>query len=232
MGAATGEKFNLINGAFNYPKPRRFPLGKATKIKKKYLSNEEVARLLRGKVVVEEKMDGKMVRFRAERFLVFAEDLKRVHSIYYKLPGRYAIFDVFDSQRGVFLYYDAVRELGNDMRKGVLTVNDVNGADIAPILFFPVPLVAIGLFGIEDMPKLISLSAYAIDHETKKPDFIEGIVVKPWRDLFPEEFLTGKLIREEFTGRIKKHYLNLPIRSNIIDPNTPVAYAIQKTDQK
>lgn len=232
MGAATGEKFSLINGAFKYPKPKRFPLGKATIRKKKYLTDDEVARLLRGKVVVEEKMDGKMVRFRAERFLVFAEDLKHVHSIYYKLPGRYAIFDVFDSQRGVFLYYDTVRELGNDMRKGVLRVNDVNGADIAPILFFPVPLVAIGLFGIEDMPKLIGLSAYAIDHDTKKPDFMEGIVVKPCRDLFPEEFLTGKLIREEFASGIKKHYLNLPFRSNIINPNMPVAYAIQKTDQK
>lgn len=208
----------IVQWVQNYPKPKRFPLGPKKIKSKDYLNSDEMARLLRGKVAVEEKMDGTTICVCADKFLVFAEDLKIVHSIYYRLPGRYAVFDIFDTKRGLFLYYDAVRDLANDMRRGVLKT-----ANIAPILFFPVPLVAIDHFELNAIPDLIGLSAYARDHKTGERAFMEGIVVKPHRDLFPEEFLTGKLVRKEFTKGIHTSYLRLQRWLNAVDPtNTEV----------
>ena len=91
-----------------YFKPRRFPLnGKPLPEERanRHLNQEDSRYLLSGKVIVEEKMDGSPVSFIAGgRYRIFAEDLKMRHSLYYRVPGRYAIFDIFDYNRNVFVF--------------------------------------------------------------------------------------------------------------------------------
>jgi len=204
----------------NHPKPKRFPIGKKIP-KRNVLKAKEVERLLRGRVVVEEKMDGRTILFVAENFTVFAEDMRRQHSIHYRVPGRYGVFDVFDAKRGVFLFPDEKEQIALDMRAGKLKVEGESG-NVSPILFFPVPRIETGVLTLEELPALIGTSAYALDKETKLSAPMEGIVVKPDRDLFPEEFLTGKIVRSEFSDGIEINYLRLPTELNAIDPSVEV----------
>ncbi|MEM2908975.1 MAG: RNA ligase family protein [Candidatus Bilamarchaeaceae archaeon] len=199
-----------------YQKPKRFPL-KGCKVIKNTLKEDEVKKLLSGKVVVEEKMDGKPVSFETSEYIIFAEDMKKQHSIFYVLPGRYAIFDIYDKKRRVFVFSDEKLELSNAFREGKLQVDG-----ISPALFFPVPVIATGILRMEDLPKLIGLSAYACIKKTREKTLMEGIVVKPYRDLFPKEFLSGKLVRTEFEKGIRTHYLRMHPQYNIIDPSVRV----------
>jgi hypothetical protein len=203
------------NPSLKYPRTLRLPLVNIEG--KRVLGESETEKLFRGKVVVEEKMDGRTADFTAERYHIFAEDLRRQHSIFYKLPGRYAVFDVFDYQRGLFVIADEKLEIARDLRSGKLRVKDVD-----PILFFPIPRIATGNFTMEQIPPLVGISAYAYDKAKKQPACMEGVVVKPCRDLFEEEFVTGKLIRTEFREGIEVHYLNQPYRPNAINPKVQV----------
>jgi len=209
-----------------HQKPKRFPIGKKIP-KRNVLTEKEVKRLLRGKVVIEEKMDGRTIAFDAENFKIFAEDLKRQHSIRYRAPGRYAVFDVFDANRGVFLFPEEKEQIALDMRTGKLRVGE-NSGNVSPIMFFPVPRIETGTFTMEELPALIGTSAYALDEKTGEPALMEGIVVKQFRDLFPEEFLAGKIVRSEFADGIEVNYLRLPAKLNAIDPTVEVVLRLSR----
>ena len=84
---------------------------------------------------------------------------------------------------------------------------------------------------MEELPALIRTSAYALDKKTKQPALMEGIVVKPDRDLFPEEFLTGKIVRSEFSDGIEINYLRLPTEFNAIDPSVEVVLRLNGNRQ-
>lgn len=205
-----------------YPKPRRF-MRPGTEIPperaQRYLNREDARYLMRGRVLVEEKMDGSPVDFfAANRYIIFAEDLRRKHSIFYRVPGRYAVFDIFDINRGVFVFSEEKADLSRDIRKGLLRVEGVPAEN-----FFPVAVVARGVFPNPfELAPLMGISGYAIDEKTGKNTHMEGIVIKPDRDLCPEEQVRGKIVRQEFEDGIEEHYLRMPEVRNIIDPRLDV----------
>jgi len=203
-----------------YLKPQRIPLGNS-KNRKNMLNPEQVHLLLRGKVAIEEKMDGKPKPFETENHVIFTEDMKKQHSIFYVLPGRYAVFDIYDKKRGVFVFPEEKVELAKALRQGKIKVN----ADSS--LFFPVPEIGRGKIDVHELPELLGISAYAFDRGTREKAYMEGIVVKPDRDMFPEEFLAGKLVREEFEEGIKTHHIRMPARYNIINPSLEVILSLQ-----
>jgi hypothetical protein len=195
-----------------YPKIRYLPINHPKCREDKIMSVEEAKKLLSQRVIVEEKMDGKTSMHKADKFLIFAEDLKYVHSIHYYVPARFAIFDVFDYSRTLFLCREHKKEVFEDIRKGILKVGEYSPYD-----FFLVELISEGKFKLEDLPRLIGISHYAYDPETKQKTYMEGIVVKPNRDLFLVElkYYAGKIVRDL---KISKNYLKKKLELNIIDP--------------
>lgn len=211
----------LLNGAVDYFKPKRFtrhgmriPPERAHR----HLSESDARYLLKGRVLVEEKMDGTPAAFLAGgTHIIFAEDLRRRHSVFYRIPARYCIFDIFDIRRGVFVFSEEKAELSMAVRDGKLKVEGASGAD-----FFPVASLGAGVFTLAELVLMAeAISAYA-KGEKGEPANMEGIVVKPDRDLYPEEQLRGKIVRPEFDADIDEHYLRLPEVRNIIDPSTPL----------
>jgi len=164
-------------------------------------------------VVVQEKFDGKPIAFRSKdrRFVIFAEDLLKRHSIPYWVPARYAVFDIYDI-RGVFLEDDDMRKVVKDIREGKLPIEGARPWD-----FFAVPWIEKGFIDIKELPYLILPSYY-----TQNSEKMEGIVVKPLRELFEIEQLRGKLVRKEFEEGIREHHLRQPTLYNIIDPSKPI----------
>jgi len=201
---------------FRYPKPLRFDIGKHVG-KKRYMSKADENYLLSGRVIVEEKMDGKETTFRNREFIFCAEDLKVRHSIAYHIPARYTVFDIFSLVRGLFL---CAQEKA-DVTRFYMRNRNLLPRPLAQGGIFPIRQLALGVFGINDLPALISISAYAVNSKTKDPDFMEGIVVKPDRELLYEEHLSGKIVRKEFLDGVRTHYLRMRRELNQIDPLLP-----------
>jgi len=180
----------------------------------KYMDQEQMYLLLSNKVFVEEKMDGKTTQFENSDFVIFAEDLKQTHSIRYRIPGRYALFDVYDKKDDVYLPRDAKEEVFKDIRHGLVHIEGARWDS-----FFLVDLLANGVYGVGDLFGLIGISRYAVDGNGKAgKEYMEGIVVKRDFGQEPTNVLSGKIVRCEFTGGIDENYLRLPYKANIIDP--------------
>ena len=201
----------------SYPDIKRLPIGKRTN-GKKYLSQEDAKYLLDGRVLVEEKMDGKPVVFYSKKYQIWAEDLKVKHSVYYEVPGRYVIFDIMDLRKGVLVDRSRKEEIVMNLREEAPEVFANNNS-----LFFIVPLVGRGEFELIELPKLIGLSAYALDKDTGEKTFMEGIVIKQDRELFLfEDVISGKVVRKEFEDGIEENYWKKPLEMNIIDPKISI----------
>lgn len=180
----------------------------------KYMGQEQMCLLLSGEVLVEEKMDGKTEHFENSDFVVFAEDLKQTHSIRYRIPARYAIFDIYDKEEGVYLPRDAKEDAYRDIKSGRTRLEGMEWGS-----FFLVDLLAKGIYGVGDLFGIIGISRYAVDERGKAGgEYMEGIVVKRNFPQEPQDALSGKIVRCEFTGGIGENYLRLPYRANIIDP--------------
>ncbi len=197
-----------------YPKPLRLPLGKRID-GKRYMNLGGVELLFDGKVIVEEKMDGKETFFELDKYILWVEDLKRKHSIKYRIPGRYALFDVLERSHMRFLDREMKMQFWKDIKQGRIRIP-------GNPLIFPVPLVGRGVFKMDEIPALASISAYAIDPNSLKNTWMEGVVVKEDRPLYLIEARHAKFVRREFTEGITTNYTNLPLEYNIIDPSVPV----------
>ena len=181
----------------------------------KYMNQEQMRLLLSDEVLVEEKMDGKTEQFENNDFVVFAEDLKQTHSIRYRIPAIYAIFDIYDKEEGVYLPRDAKEGAYRDIKFGRTRLEGMEWGS-----FFLVDLLAKGIYGVGDLFGIIGISRYAVDERGKAGgEYMEGIVVKRNFAQEPQDVLSGKIVRCEFTGGIGENYLRLPYRANIIDPN-------------
>jgi len=201
---------------FRYPKPLRLNIGLRIG-KKRYMSVADEKYLLSGKVIIEEKMDGKQTTVRSDdlRFIFCVEDLKTRHSIPYRVPARYAVFDMFSLKRGSFLSPEE-----KDYEIGFfLKHRDLLPAELSQGGIFPVRQLASGVFTPTDLPNMITMSHYALDLKNHDPGFMEGIVVKPDRELFYEEYLSGKIVRTEFLKGITTHYLRMRPEYNEINPS-------------
>ncbi|MEM0438305.1 MAG: RNA ligase family protein [Candidatus Micrarchaeia archaeon] len=208
--------------SFSYPKPVRFPLGPRIE-GKPYLREAELKKLLSSRLVVEEKMDGRQTIIEIGNYVLCMEDLKRTHSIKYRVPGRYALFDVFEMSSQTFLDRDAKLQFWEDLVRGRIEHS-------LKMLIFPVACVSRpNALTLEQVPSLVRTSAYAIG-DGGAPALMEGVVVKVDGKLPPAERLAGKFVRQEFTDGITVSYLDRPITYNIIDPSVPVKLTYEGGD--
>jgi hypothetical protein len=166
--------------------------------KKKYLSTEELEKLLDGGVVVEEKLDGKLTEIdidplASRGFHIFAEDLHWKHNIFYnKLPVTNIPFTV------VIDIYDPVlnRYLGLKWVYLDLTKNET-----------PRVLLAGENLKLDYiLPLLETKSAFGDEQ-------IEGVVIKNY-----DKQLFGKIVNPRFDNEVddSAHWLRKKRVSNRI----------------
>jgi len=210
------------------PDIRRLPFGEIVRCKLETLMpKDRVARLFSGqKLIVEEKMNGTSALFHADgkRFIVFAEDMlvckPGLNTGVYHVPARFAIFDVFDTESKRFMCFLGKQDFLDMIKEGKVKFASKNGWD-----FFSVPNLGYGTFTPDQIVSLLDLkSRLAFDHKTNEPAYMEGVVVKPARELFLIEYedLVAKLVRNEFlygSSGIQENYRRLPTQHNKINPS-------------
>ncbi|VVB73369.1 Uncharacterised protein [uncultured archaeon] len=210
------------------PDIRRLPFGETVHCKEETLMPEDrVKRLFSGpKLIVEEKMNGTSALFHADgkRFIVFAEDMRickpGLNTGVYRVPARFAVFDVFDTESKRFMCFPGKQDFFSMIKGGKVKFASRNGWD-----FFPVANLGYGMFTPEQAISLLDLkSRFAFDNEANAPAFMEGVVVKPARELFLVEYedLVAKLVRNEFlfgASGIQENYRRLPAQYNQINPS-------------
>lgn len=87
-----------------YPKIYRIEIPGYYQRGKDYLTTDESDNLLTGHVVIEEKLDGKLIELEGEGYVVFKEDLKRKHTVAYTdLPAWEVGLDIWDPDQERFL---------------------------------------------------------------------------------------------------------------------------------
>lgn len=172
-----------------YPKIYRIGVPGHRRRGKNYLLTDEVDALLTGLVVVEEKLDGKLIELDDEGYVIFKEDLKRKHTVAYTdLPTWEVGLDVWDPDEECFLNY-AEKEI----------VFKVLGIPVAPMLFSG--LVG-GLGHVFDF--LGMQSAFGAPR-------IEGVVIKNY-----DKGLFGKVVDPLFDQEVdeSEHHLRRPYEMN------------------
>jgi hypothetical protein len=210
------------------PDIRRLPFGETVHCKPETLMPEgRVKRLFSGqKLIVEEKMNGTSALFHAdnERFIVFAEDMlickPGLNTGVYRVPARFAVFDIFDTESKRFMCFLDKQDFLGMIKDGKVKFTSKNGWD-----FFSVPNLGYGNFTPAQVISLLdSRSRLAFDFTTNAPAYMEGVVVKPAREMFLVEYedLVAKLVRNEFlsgSSGIEENYRRLPIQHNEINPS-------------
>jgi len=172
-----------------YPKIYRIEIPGYPRRSKRYLTSEEIDELLTGPVVVEEKLDGKLIELEDEGYAIFKENLKRKHTVAYtQLPKWEVGLDIWDYQQECFL--------GLSEKQVVFGALDI---PTPPILFEGV------VKGLGQLFDLLGIeSAFGALR-------IEGIVIKNYgRELF------GKIVDPLFDREIDEtgHYLDRPYIRN------------------
>ena len=172
-----------------YPKIYRIGIPTHRRRGKNYLLTDEVDNLLTGSVVIEEKLDGKLVELEAEGYVIFKEDLKRRHTVaYMDLPTWEVGLDVWDPAQERFLNLDDKQ-----------VVFQALGISVAPILYTGT-IRSLGqvfdFLGIE--------SAFGASR-------IEGIVIKNYA-----KGVFGKVVDPLFDQEVdeSKHHLRRPYETN------------------
>lgn len=207
------------NKVTRYPGPVRFPMGPLNGHREQ-MSPDRMQNILAGQVAVEEKMDGRHASFSKFPFQFFVEDLCLRKRIPYRVPGRYAIFDVFDMREKVFLAPDARLALIKDLRcqPKYLPKRLREG------LVFPVPTFVSGTVFSAYLPQLLITSAYAVHPVTGDSMPPEGIVIKPMRAMAPEEYVSGMLLAKEFYFNSMQPEVPAVCRVNSMDPGMKWEY--------
>lgn len=211
----------------HYPSIRRLPIGRQADCKPKtVMSASETEKIFNGqRLVVEEKFNGTAKMFHADngRFTILSEDMLRYKpglTGRYSVPSRYVVWDIFDNKRKVFVSFLEKEDIFKSIKQNEIHVKERNSYD-----FMLASVLAHGCsFRPEDMPAFLDmLSRYAMDLKTERSTYMEGIVIKPAREMFFPEYerLVSKLIRNEYlygkTG-IEENYMRLPVRYNNINP--------------
>jgi len=172
-----------------YPKIYRIRVPGHKRRGKDYLVTDEVDNLLTGSVVIEEKLDGKLVELEDEGYVIFKEDLKRRHTVaYMDLPAWEAGLDVWDPKLECFLDPDDKEVIFQAL-----------GIPVAPILY----------------TGTIRSLGQVFDFLGRKSAFgasrIEGVVIKNYgKDLF------GKVVDPLFDQEVdeSEHHLRRPYKTN------------------
>jgi len=89
-----------MNDTEYHAKIKRLPIGEIPKTRKPLMSESEMTDLLTGDVIIEEKLDGKLLRHRSQGWDIFTEDLRIRHSVYYdRLPSFLIILDAAEGDQ-------------------------------------------------------------------------------------------------------------------------------------
>ena len=183
-------------------KVERLPIGKQGQIGRHLMSQHEMHLLLTGKVVIEEKLNGKTVgTMQRPGHTIYGEYLALKHSIVYDaLPAWIVAFDVYDHNAGRFLD-----------RKAKLQVLETVGVPCVPLIYEG---------EIKTVDELIALLDRQSAFSTKSR--IEGIVIKN----YPIQ-LMGKVVSYEFLTGIEKHWTKSAIvRNKFRSPSTASPLAL------
>lgn len=160
-----------------YPKIFRIPVPSFPQARgKHYLSEDEVAELLSGIVVMEEKIDGKIDGVTVEGKTVYFENMKYTHTILYtKLPSFQMAFDVWDGTQ----YLDLQAKTAFLEKHGYFVIRKI---------FF-------GTTNYQDLlqflPKILALKSAYGDEQ------IEGVIIKNY---IKQKF--GKIVNPRFEETI------------------------------
>jgi len=175
-----------------YPSIYRIEVPGSFRRGKRYLTSGEIDELLTKDVVIEEKLDGKLVELEDEGYGIFKEDLKRKHTVAYtRLPAWGIGLDIWDPEEECFL----------DPNEKLIVFKTL-GIPVAPILFEG---VVRGLGQLFDF--LGTESAFGAPR-------VEGIVVKNYgKGLF------GKVVDPLFDQEIDEtgHHLRRPYVRNRLE---------------
>lgn len=172
-----------------YPKIYRIEVPGHRRRGKDYLITDEVDNLLTGFVVVEEKLDGKLIELEDEGYCIFKEGLKQRHTIdYTDLPAWEVGLDIWDPDQERFLNRDEK-----------YVVFQVLGIPLAPRLFAGAVRGLGQLFNFLGSPSAFSASK------------IEGVVIKNY-----DKGLFGKIVDPYFDQEIDEagHHLRRPCVRN------------------
>lgn len=177
-----------------YSKISRIAVDSFVKRGKRYLSDQEVAALFSGSVVVEEKLDGKLVEIEEEGYTIYKEDLKRRHTVEYAaLPAWEIGLDVWDPDCG-FL---------DQLQKHL--VFTTLGVPTAPVLFMGKVTSHKELLSFLGTPSVFVASR------------IEGIVIKNYG-----QGLFGKIVDPLFDKQVDESVH--PIRSPYVRNRLSLSY--------
>ena len=178
---------------------------------KDYLTPKEVELLLSKPIVIEEKVDGKQVKFEINGYILFGEDLTNTHTIYYQeLPSPVLGIDIYSVHSKKFL--DLPEKIRIFLQIGMIPVNVIyvgqisreNFQEFLENLLFSTK----SSFKTKINPKMVEVirENEEVRDILSKENFIEGIVVKNY-----ETQLFGKIVNPtfekiiDFVGRYEKY---------------------------
>lgn len=192
--------------ALQYPKPLRLPIGPRLR-SKHYFSEVEARRFLNQHLIAEEKMDGTHTVIPYGHLLLFAEDLLYRKTIPYRVPARYALFDVLDTREQIWWGREDKEKFMEEILQGE-----------HPELYgriFLVPVRYRGIFTLEEIPYLADIFSVYGDGERI---WVEGLVFKPEGriPLGAPEPQRAKFVRAEFYAQFTEEKIR---GKNPIDPN-------------
>ncbi|MEM2526599.1 MAG: RNA ligase family protein [Candidatus Anstonellales archaeon] len=195
-----------------YIKPLRIPIYQIPS--KKYMKEEQADELFRSRLVVEEKLDGNMIYRPVGRWILYLEDLYHRRTIPYRIPARYALFDIYDIEEKLILGRDDRIAVFEDLVK------------IDPALkyqIFHVPELERGVFNWREDPIKIADSPSRFADQKMQSRKMEGVVFKLEQTIkITEEIIkylkivNAKFVNDEFYRNMQPEKIT---GLNVIDPS-------------
>ncbi|MEN2981234.1 MAG: RNA ligase family protein, partial [Thermus sp.] len=171
-----------------YPKPLRLPVGPSIP-SKRYLSLGETLAFMAKPLIAEEKLDGTQAMLAYGHLLLHVEDMLWRKTVPYRVPARYALFDVLDLKGGYWWSREDKEAFMEEVLRG-------DHPELWGKVFL-VPLLHRGRFSLEEVPGLAEVESRYGDGVGVK---VEGLVFKREGRVPMEarEVVRAKFVRAEF----------------------------------
>lgn len=195
-----------------YIKPLRIPIYQIPS--KRYIKEDQADEFFQNRLVVEEKMDGTMKHIKIDKFILHVEDLLHRKTIPYRVPARYALFDIYDIEEKLILGRDDRIAVFKDLVK----INPALGYQI-----FHVPELDRGKFNWREDPIRIADSPSRFADQKMQSRKMEGVVFKLEQTIkITEEIvkylkiINAKFVNDEFYRNMQPQKIT---GYNVIDPS-------------
>lgn len=180
-----------------YVKPLRLPIRIIQS--RRYLTEEQTDEFFKNRLIVEEKMDGIYGMYKIEDFLLHFEDLLYSKTIRYRVPARYALFDIYDLKNGLILSRKNRMELFSELSKIYYNNKIISNMFVIPIITHLEPG-----FDWRNQTKNI-----AGERSKYSQEMMEGVVFKIDDDVRLDEdvinyrrIVNAKFVNAEFYGKM------------------------------